>query len=234
MGIIEKTENNEDVFLHGFFVKELKNRFLAEIEIDGNLEVCYVPSSCKLSRLIDLSGRETLLLPVKKKDARTKYSVYAVKAGANYILLNLGECNAILEKEIYRRYFSFLGKRTKLFREANIAGYKADLFIEDTNTIIEVKSVLSNEKRAMFPSVHSRRALLQLEKISMLLEDGYSVCYVFASVNPKTKVLYIDETNNEYCKLFRECVSKGMQCCAVSIGFKDYQAKVLAKLKVEL
>lgn len=114
MRVIEKTESNDEVFLRGSFVRELNNRFLAEIEIGGKLEVCYVPSSCKLSRLIDLSGRETLLLPVEKKNARTKYSVYAVKDGTNYILLNLGACNAILEKKMYRRYFSFLGKRTKL------------------------------------------------------------------------------------------------------------------------
>ncbi|HUM83805.1 MAG TPA: hypothetical protein PLN48_08495 [Lachnospiraceae bacterium] len=69
MGKIEKTERTEDVFLRGSFVRELSNRFLAEIDIGGNIEVCYVPSSCKLSRLMDLSGRETLFLPVKKKDA---------------------------------------------------------------------------------------------------------------------------------------------------------------------
>lgn len=234
MEISERTESNEDCFFRGSFVRELSNRFLAEIEIDGNLEICYIPSSCKLSRLMDLSGRETLLLPVKKKVARTRYSVFAVKGSTSYILLNLGECNAILQKELHRRYFSFLGKRTKLHREANIAGYKADLFIEDTNTIIEIKSVLSSEKNSMFPSVHSRRTLLQLEKISKLLDRGYAVCYIFASVNPKTKVLYIDEANTEYCELFRECVSRGMQYCAVSIGIKDDKAKVLAKLKVEL
>lgn len=228
------TNSKEEDFLQGLFVRELSSRFLAEIEIDGKLEICYVPSSCKLGKLMDLSGRETLLLPVKKKNARTKYSVFAVKDGANYILLNLGKCNAILEKELHRRYFSFLGKKTKFLREANIAGYKTDLFIKDTNTIVEIKSVLSNDKKAMFPSVHSRRALLQLDKISKLLDRGYSVCYVFASVNPKTKVLYIDEANFEYCKLFRECVSKGMKCCAVSIGITDDKAEILAKLKVEL
>lgn len=234
METIEKSKSNDIAYLQGSFVRELSNRFLAEVILDDKIEVCYVPSSCRLSKLINLDGRETLLLPVKKKEARTKYSVYAVKDGKNYILLNLTECNSILEKELQRRYFSFLGKRKKLQREANIAGYKADLYIEDTNTIIEIKSILSSERRAMFPSVSSRRALAQLEQISHLLEKGYSVCYIFASVNPRTKAIFIDESNTEYCKLFRKCVEKGMQCCAVSIAIKDYQAKIAAKLAMDI
>lgn len=234
MEISGRIENTERAFLRGIFVRELSNRFLAEVQLGDEIEVCYIPSSCRLSPFIDLADRETLLLPIKKKEARTKYSVYAVKDGANYILLNLGECNAILEKEIHRRLFSFLGKRKRLLREANVAGYKADLFIKDTNTIIEIKSILSSERKTMFPSVRSKRAVTQLEKISHLLESGYSVCYIFMSVNPKTKAIYIDESNTEYCILFRECIAKGMQCCAVSIALKDYDAKVIAKLKVDM
>ena len=58
----------EDVFFFAktLFVRELSNRFLTEIDIGGNIEVCYVPFLYKLSRLMDLSGRETLFLPVKE------------------------------------------------------------------------------------------------------------------------------------------------------------------------
>lgn len=230
----ESIIDDENIFIHGIFLRELSHRFLAEVEVQGKIETCYVPSSCRLSPFIDLEGRDTLLLRTKQKNSRTKYSVYAVKDGANYILLNLAQCNAIIEKELHRRYFSFLGKRSNVLRETKVAGYKADLFIEDTNTIVEIKSILSCQSEAMFPSMYSKRTLTQLEKLSFLLEQGYSVCYIFVSVNPKTKKLRIDETNEEYCKLFRTCIEKGMNCCGVALSQKESNEIVRGKLKVNL
>ena len=68
----------EQSFKHGIFKEELKNRFLCLVEIDGEDTLCYIPSSCRLSNFIDLTGREVLVLPVLSPDARTKYSVYAL------------------------------------------------------------------------------------------------------------------------------------------------------------
>ena len=47
-------------FKHGIFKKELKNRFLCLVEIDGEDTLCYIPSSCRLSNFIDLTGKEVL------------------------------------------------------------------------------------------------------------------------------------------------------------------------------
>lgn len=46
----------------GIFKQELKNRFLCEVEIDGESTVCYVPSSCHLSNFLDLQGKSVLLV----------------------------------------------------------------------------------------------------------------------------------------------------------------------------
>ena len=37
-------------FITGIFKKELKNRFLCEVQIDGKDVVCYVPSSFNIPR----------------------------------------------------------------------------------------------------------------------------------------------------------------------------------------
>ena len=65
-------------FIIGKFLKELKNRFLCEVEIDGNVEECYVPSSCHLSNFLQLKGKRVLLVPTQGKSPRTKYALYAV------------------------------------------------------------------------------------------------------------------------------------------------------------
>ncbi len=63
----------------GVFKEELKNRFRCVVTIDDVDTICYIPSSSRLSNFIDLSNRVVMLRPIKKRDAKTQYSVYAVK-----------------------------------------------------------------------------------------------------------------------------------------------------------
>ena len=186
-----QTTDVQNTCIQGIFRKEIKNRFLCLVNIDGVDVVCYIPSSCRLSNFLDLSNRIVLLKPVITKNARTKYSIYAVKYGKNYILLNLSQSNRVIEEQIGRRYFAFLDKRKSVSREVTVSGYKSDLFIRDTNTIVEIKSILAFEKEALFPTVYSERALKQLSNIMRLLDEGYKVCYIFVSLNPRVKVLAI-------------------------------------------
>lgn len=39
----------KDRFVSGIFKRELKNRFLCEVAINNQDNICYVPSSCHLS-----------------------------------------------------------------------------------------------------------------------------------------------------------------------------------------
>ena len=114
-----------------------------------------------------------------------------------------------------------MGKRKHVSTEKNIAGYKSDLFIEDTNTIIEVKSVLSFEKTAYFPTIYSERGVKQLFKLSSLLDQGYRICYIFVSLNPYVKTIMLNDTIVEYTNSFRECISKGMKCYGFTIKLQN-------------
>ena len=62
---------NSAGFVKGKFVKELKNRFLCEVLIDGIPTECYVPSSCHLSNFLALRGKLVLLLPTQDRNSRT-------------------------------------------------------------------------------------------------------------------------------------------------------------------
>lgn len=194
----------------GIFISEKKNRFLCEVQVEGiNIE-CYISSSCKLSNFIDTFGKEVLLMPVKKKKARTQYFLYAIKLHKQFVMVDLKRVNGIVEEQLPKRFFSFLGKRNNISREKLIGRYKADLFIEDTNTIIEVKSVLSVDKISTFPGVNSDRAVMQLRELKRLLSSGYKVCYIFISLNPETKKILINNAYQEYYQRFQECIEEGM------------------------
>lgn len=172
-------------FIIGTFKKELKNRFLCEAQINGEDVVCYVPSSCHLSNFLQLEGRNVLLVPTQTPNSRTPYALFAVPYKRNYIVLNTSMANKAIESSIQGKRFSYLGKRNDCIAEHTIDGYKADLYLPSTKTIVEVKSVISVSNNAKFPTVYSERTLKQLASILELLQNGYRVClalYLFTHI----------------------------------------------------
>ena len=224
----------EQSFKHGIFKEELKNRFLCLVEIDGEDTLCYIPSSCRLSNFIDLTGREVLVSPVSSPNARTKYSVFALSGNHGFILLNMSKANEAVAVNIGSRRFCFLGKRKLVKRECKINGYKSDLYIEDTRTVVEIKSILSFAKgrEARFPSVYSQRAIDQLIKLRHLLDEGYRVGYVFVSLNPSIKRLAINEEIEAYRNAFNCCIESGMMVKGVSLELRDGEPIVHSTLLV--
>ena len=202
--------------------------------IGGKDAVCYIPSSCRLSNFIDMTGRTVLLRPIETPNTRTAYAVYAVKYRKGFILLNLAQTNRVIEAQIRRRYFSFLGVRKKISHEYKIGNYKADLFIHDTNTLIEIKSTLSFSKKSTFPTVYSERAVKQLTEISRLLDEGYRACYILVSLNPSVKEITINSEIEDYYKEFMKCIEKGMTYCAFSIRLHEQTPELYAKIKITI
>jgi len=212
------------------FVRELNNRFRCLVDLDGEEVLCYVPASCKLSNFIELAGCQ-VLLQRKCQASKMDYSLFAVDTQKGFILLNLALANNAIADQLYRRYFSFLGRRKSIKRELLIDGYKSDLFIEDTNTIVEIKTVLSPDKDAHFPTVHSGRSISQLEKIANLLDAGHRVYYLFVSLGPQVKRVYLD-CDDEYNALFLKCVSKGMKYYGCALELKDNDIKISSHTEV--
>lgn len=200
-------------YIVGRFVREEKNRFLCTVEITGCYEECYIPSSCKLGNFLELAGKEVLLKENQNKNGRTRYAVYAIRLKRNYLVLRTAEANEIVYRAIQRRRFSYLGKRAEVEREKIVSGYKADIFLPETKTIIEVKSIISINSKALFPSVFSERANNQLKRIQSLLKEDYKFVYIFVSLNPyvKSVSLSCEKEQHEYRDLFRDCVEAGME-----------------------
>lgn len=217
-------------YIKGTFLREQKTRFLCDVAVGDKEIECYIPASCKIGKLVDLTGKEVVLQPVESIKARTDYSVYAARFGRYYVLLNLAEANRVLEAQLHRRYFSFLGKRKRTYREKVIEGYKTDLYIEDTNTLIEVKTLLSFDEEGSFPSITSIRAEQQLEKLSELLDRGYNVVYIVMSSNPKVKSIVLNNNYVRYCHLFRVCLDKGMEVKGFSIRLKDMKPEIYSRI----
>lgn len=196
----------------GIFIKESKNRFLCEVKVNERITECYIPSSCRIDNFLELSNKEVLLSKNKSKNPRTQYRVVAVKHKRSYIILNTSISNLLIYNNLHLRRFSFLGSRKNALKEKMIGSYKADILIQSKgcDTIIEIKSIISPNHEAFFPTVYSQRAIDQLQQIKSLLAAGYNACYIFVSLNPYTKNLQINPAIKEYHALLNDCVQLGM------------------------
>lgn len=218
----------------GIFVREEKNRFLCTINVNGNNELCYVASSCKIENFMQLRNREVILTEISDKHAKTKFSLLGVRFKQSYILLNSYYANLAIEKSIMKRRFSFLGSRKEIRREYNVSGYKSDFFIPATKTIIEVKSIISEEKDPCFGTVYSERFIRQLDQIEKCLEIGYSAYIFIVALNPYVnKIILLYE--QPYFEKLDNCMQKGLRI----YGFRcrlnsDGTPEIVANVPIEI
>ena len=221
-------------FIVGTFVREEKNRFLCTVNVEGIDEECYIPYSCRLGNFLELAGKRVLLRENKKGNSRTRYAVYAINFKQNYMVLRTAEANDIIRRSISSRRFAYLGNRKIVEKESIVDGYKADLFLPETATVIEIKSIISTRNEAVFPTVFSERALEQFCKLKELLTKGYKVVYIYVSLNPYVKQVKLSTDKHllEYKKMFCECMELGMCCKAYAAEMKN--GETLIKKEIEI
>ena len=220
-------------YIEGIFVRELKNRFLCEVVINGVVKECYVPSSCHLSNFLNLKGKKVLLVETQTKNSRTEHALFAVPFKKNFLMLNISLANRAIEKSLKSRKFAFLGDRKECYIEHKIEGYKADIYISNTNTIIEVKSVISTNNEAVFPTVYSERTQNQLEKLQKLLESGYKACFMIVSMNPYLKKVQIDKKTEFYRELIK-CIEKGLSVKAYTCFLGENGIEIKKEITLDL
>lgn len=213
----------------GIYLQGAKHRFMCEILIEGKVEKCYVPSSCKLEKLISLTGEPVLVTPVKKKNSELRYSLYAVKKRRSWILLNLSEANTVVGENLNKKCFGFLGSTKNMVYEKQIENYKSDIFLPEEKLMVEIKTVLTEEEQGFFPGIKSERAKKQLEVIDKLLDKEYKACLLLMALNPSTKRIAISD---ELKDSVQAAIDKGMVCKGFVIKFRNRKPTVGDEIEI--
>lgn len=226
-----QTVDKASIFIEGVFVKELKNRFLCEVLVNGESTVCYVPSSCHLSNFLDLTNKKVLLVSTQAQNSRTKYALFAVPFKRSYLILNTSMANAAVAGSLQKARFSYLGKRKTIFNEHKVEDYKADIYIQESKTIIEIKSIIATTNSGVFPTVYSERTIKQIKLLQKLISQGYRVSFIIVSLTPYLKEVLIDD-KTEFYKEFVKCIKQGMIAKAYTCRLSD--GKILIEKEIPI
>lgn len=185
------------------FISEGKTRFICKIEYQGKRIECYVPNTCKLSKLIKINHNDVLITKNLHKTNRTQYTLFAIKVDKEYLIVNTALANRLV--------YCYLTEdnETDALPEKIIEQYKSDFYINEEETIIETKCIVSTEEDLTIPNSLSNRAIEQLNKLQTLIHKNFTVEYYFVIFHNHLKSIVIDESTR-YGKLLIQNKKLGM------------------------
>ncbi|MBR5954549.1 MAG: DNA/RNA nuclease SfsA [Methanobrevibacter sp.] len=176
-------------YVKGIF-KARPNRFIAEVEVDGNLEIAHVPNTGRCKELL-VDGATVWLKPSDNPNRKTKYSLHFVENKGVLVSLFSQQANSIVYDAIVD------GKIKELYgydyhqREKTIENSRIDIYLANREDdccgmnfliepcYVEVKGVtLIVDGEARFPDAPTERGAKHLKELINLKKQG-NRCVVF-------------------------------------------------------
>lgn len=200
--------------LPGIFLAR-PNRFIAHIEIDGQMEVCHVKNTGRCRELLT-PGTQVWCQKADNPARKTQYDLIAVQKGSRLINMDSQAPNAAAKEWLLS---GGLGKIENLKPESFHGSSRFDFsFIRNGKPcLLEVKGVtLENDGICAFPDAPTERGARHLRHLAQAAQDGFD-CYVLFVIQMKD-VVYLhpnDVTDPDFGKALREAAAAGVTVLAM-------------------
>ena len=209
------------------------NRFIANVLIDNNIEVCHVKNTGRCKELL-VKGTIVYLQKSDNPNRKTKFDLIAVQKGDRLINMDSQIVNYVAVE-----YLQSLFDRINLIKpEYKYGNSKFDIYVEtDTDKIfIEVKGVtLENDGVVSFPDAPTERGVKHLKELQKAVTEGYRAYVLF--VVQMADVKYFEpnsKTHPEFADELKKAKENGVvplaYDCAVSPDSIEIRKPILIKL----
>lgn len=192
------------------------NRFIANVELDGEPVVCHVKNTGRCRELL-VPGAEVILEKSGNPRRSTLYDLIGVWKGTRLINIDSQAPNKVFHEWVQDRH---LFTRVALIKpEYRYRSSRLDFYIEaeDKKILVEVKGVtLEEDGVVMFPDAPTQRGVRHLHELADAVREGYTA-YVFFIVQMK-EVLYFTpnyKTHEEFGKVLQEAQEAGVHIMAL-------------------
>ena len=167
-------------YVKGIF-KDRPNRFIAEVEVDGNLEIAHVPNTGRCNELL-IDDAVVWLKPSDNPNRKTKFSLHFVENKGVLVSLYSQQANSIVYDAIVDGKIKELSGYSIHQREKTVDNSRIDIYLENSNDdscFVEVKGVtLIVNGEARFPDAPTERGAKHLKELIKLKKEG-NRCVVF-------------------------------------------------------
>ena len=204
----------------GTFIKRC-NRFVAHVELDGQVQVCHVKNTGRCRELL-VPGATVYLTESDNPARKTRYDLVAVEKECprGTILLNM---DSQAPNKVFGEWAASGGFRpglTLLRPETTWGNSRFDYYWEGeagTKGFVEIKGVTLEEDGVVrFPDAPTTRGVKHLEELIAARQAGYEAAVCFVVQMPQVKWLEPnDATHPEFGAALRKAAEAGVQVLAV-------------------
>lgn len=196
--------------------KSRPNRFIAMVEIAGQIEKCHVKNTGRCRELL-LPDAEVYLEKSSNPNRKTAYDLIGVKKGELLINMDSQAPNRAvkewLESEVYFKHVTYLRP------ECKYGNSRIDFYLETEERrriFIEVKGVTLEENGiARFPDAPTERGIKHIQELQKAVKEGYEAYILF--VIQMKKILQFepnDITHKAFGDALREAAAHGVEVLA--------------------
>ena len=203
-----------DNMVPGIFLAR-PNRFIAHVQIDGQVEVVHVKNTGRCRELLPV-GAEVWCQRSDNPNRKTKYDLITVRKGHRLINMDSQAPNAAAKEWLLS---GGLGQIENLRPETFHGDSRYDFsFTRNGQTcFLEVKGVtLENDGICAFPDAPTQRGARHLRGLTQAAQEGYGAYVLFVIQMTDVKHLHPnDVTDPDFGTALREAAANGVTVMAV-------------------
>lgn len=192
------------------------NRFIAQVEINENLETCHVKNTGRLKELL-IPGTPVFLEKSSNPTRKTKYDLIAVKQPDRIVNIDSQVPNTLVYDWI--KDGNLFPHAEVLKREQTYGASRFDLYAEygGKKAFLEVKGVtLDCDGTARFPDAPTERGVKHVTELQNALADGYDAYILFVIQMKGIHTFSPNEmTHPEFAKALKNAKRAGVHILAL-------------------
>ena len=210
------------------------NRFIAHVEIDGQMQVCHVKNTGRCRELL-VPGASVWCEVSDAPKRKTKFDLIAVQKGDRLINMDSQAPNAAAKAWLLA---GGLGDIQSLRPETVHGDSRFDFSFTRNGTpcFLEVKGVtLENDDICAFPDAPTSRGVKHLQGLAQAARDGYGAYVLFVVQMEEVSWLHPnDATDPAFGKALRDAAAAGVQILAMDCSVTPDTMTIRAPVEVRL
>lgn len=200
-------------YVKGIF-KARPNRFIAEVEVNGNLEIAHVPNTGRCKELL-VEDAVVWLKPSDNPNRKTKFSLHFVENKNVLVSLYSQQANSIVYDAIINGKIKELLNYSSHQREKTVDNSRIDIYLENENEqcYVEVKGVtLIVDGEARFPDAPTERGAKHLKELIKLKKEGNRCVVFFLIQHPAGKFFRPNwENDPKFSQTLNDAYDEGVE-----------------------
>lgn len=203
--------------IHKGIFKSRPNRFIANVEIDGKIEVCHVKNTGRCKELL-VTDAAVYLEKSDNPNRKTLYDLIAVEKGDRLINMDSQVPNRAVEEWI--KAGGLIGEDPYVRPESKFGDSRFDFYVESASAerkaYVEVKGcTLECDGAAKFPDAPTLRGIKHINELIKCAQNGFEAYIIFliqmSNINYFTPNY---ETHPEFGEALKNANKKGVKILA--------------------